>query len=58
MSTTETTTQHGTIAATQNGVEIQQPVTLTIHRTTHTDGRVDCTIEVPRIGSTAQTKKG
>jgi hypothetical protein len=58
MSTTETTTQTGTITATQNGVETQQPVTLTIHRTTHTDGRVDCTIEVPRIASNAQTQKG
>jgi len=58
MSTTETTTRHGTITTTENGVETQQPVTLTIHRTTHTDGRVDCTIEVPRIVSKAQTKKG
>lgn len=58
MNTTETTTQHGTITTTQNGVETQHPVTLVIHHTTHADGRVDCTIDVPRIVSKAQTRKG
>jgi hypothetical protein len=54
---TERRQQQGCVTKTINGKPVRVPVVLTIEDTYYEDGRKDCTIKVPRLGTSAKGKR-